>query len=135
MNLLGSSNTNILPGRGLVNPAFVIKIVAATDDLQQKPIPGRENPNNDYLDNLSVGDSIEADINGKWIEGNVKRIIRNDEGDGIFVVFSDLKGRTRKVDGSRIRRIESSAPDDRMQLVSSPATFENFLGYRRFTCM
>lgn len=124
MYLGKSSGTGaLLPGRGLINPAFVIKIVPATDELQQKPSGGRNNPSNDYLDNLKVGDQVKADIGKRTIVGAVERIIRNNLGDGVFVMVIDARGKTHKVEGSRISKSRSATDDDDDRLVSSPAIF------------
>ena len=126
---------SLLPGRGLMNPAFVIKIVPATDDLQQKPESGRDNPTDDYLDNLKVGASVQALHKGKKIVGKVQRIIKNELGDGVYVMISNSKGKVFKVEGSKITRVQSSSlDDDRAKLASSPATFaeSKILSYQDF---
>jgi hypothetical protein len=111
-----------MPGRGLINPAFVIKIVPATDNLQQQPSSGRDNPTNDYLDNLKVGTEVKANVNGKTIYGKVQRIMRNQLGDGTYVVISDSRGKIHKIEGSKLIRIKTNnLEDDRAELASSPA--------------
>ena len=121
---LGSSSTNLLPGRGLINPAFVIKVVPATDNLQQQVSTGRDNPENDYLDNLHNGDQVKCKIKNKTIIGKVLRVIKNTEGDGIFVEVMDSRGKTHKVNGSNIVRAKRpSVDDDKARLVSSPSLF------------
>lgn len=110
-----------MPGRGLINPAFVIKIVPATDNLQQQPTTGRDNPTNDYLDNLKVGSEIKANVKGKTVYGKVQRIMRNQLGDGTYVVISDSRGKIYKIEGSKLIRVRSNnIEDNRAELTSSP---------------
>jgi hypothetical protein len=115
---------SLLPGRGLINPAFVIKIVPATDDLQQRPSIGRDNPVDDYLDNLKVGALVSAKVKGKKITGKVQRVLKNELGDGVYVMVADDKGKVHRIEGSRIVRTRGNfIDDDRSKLASSPALF------------
>lgn len=120
----GGGNTNILPGRGLINPAFVIKIVPATDELQQPKNSSRKNPNDDFLSNLVAGDEVDFKQNGKDMSGAVHRITKNALGDVVFVIVIDNNGHTHKVNAtavhSRKKYSDDSSNDD---LVSSPAIF------------
>lgn len=119
-----SGSTNILPGRGLINPAFVIKIVAATDDMQQQKSSSRRNPNDDFMSNLSIGDSIEAKKNGEDISGTVRRIIKNSIGDVVYVIVSDDSGKKHKVEATGIsarKKFPKNSDTDR--LTSSPVLF------------
>jgi hypothetical protein len=125
-----------MPGRGLINPAFVIKIVPATDNLQQQPSSGRDNPTNDYLDNLKVGTEVKANVNGKTIYGKVQRIMRNQLGDGTYVVISDSRGKIHKIEGSKLIRIKTNnLEDDRAELASSPAVVgeSRILSFEKFS--
>lgn len=124
MQLGGGGSTNILPGRGLINPAFVIKIVAATNDMQQKTGSSRKNPNDDYLSNISVGDEVDAKVKGETISGSVQRIIKNELGDVTYVMVSDEKGETRKIEATELqtRKRYRKAPEDEAA-ISSPAVF------------
>lgn len=130
----GSSNMNILPGRGLVNPAFTIKMVAATDSIQQPAGGGRNNPNDDYLSNLSTNDSVFAKVDGKEISGNISRIIKNSEGDVIYVVIIDNKGDQYKVEATAIKKRKNfRRSDNDDSLVSSPASFnESVLSFQEY---
>jgi len=124
MSSLTKSTGNGLPGRGLINPAFVIKIVAATDDMQQDPSAGRNNPSNDYLDNLNVGADVIGDLGKHKVRGTVQRIEKNELGDGVYVIIKTKSGKQIKVEGSRISRVSGpSADDDNARLSSSPAVF------------
>lgn len=134
MSFLGKSTGALLPGRGLINPAFVIKIVPATDDLQQQRSSGRDNPNNDYLDNLKVGTEVMATIGKKKIVGKIQRIIKNELGDGIFAIIADSTGKTHKIEGSRLQ-LTSPGPnsDDQLKSASSPALLaEKFMSFDIF---
>lgn len=133
---LAKSSGSLLPGRGLINPAFVIKIVPATDNLQQQPSTGRENPDNDYLDNLKVGTEVKAEVGKKTVVGRVERIIKNEMGDGIYAVIADSRGKKHKVEGTRIKAVSSNdLTDDRERLVSSPGLFNEskFLSFSEFS--
>ena len=135
MAYLGKTSGSNMPGRGLINPAFVIKIVPATDNLQQKPSSGRDNPNNDYLDNLKVGAEVSATIAGVKISGRVDRIIKNQLGDGVYAIVIDEKGKEHKIEGSRINRVGKPDNDDsKARLSSSPGLFNEskFLTYKDF---
>ncbi len=134
MSFLAKSTGALLPGRGLINPAFVIKIVPATDDLQQQPSTGRDNPSNDYLDNLKVGTEVMATIGKKKIVGKIQRIIKNELGDGIFAIIADSTGKTHKVEGSRLQLTKSGPNDsDYLRSTSSPALLaEKFLSFQSF---
>lgn len=125
----------LLPGRGLINPAFVIKIVPATDNMQQQPTTGRDNPNNDYLDNLAAGSDVEAKVGKEVIHGKVERIIRNEIGDGLFVLVRDSTGKTHKIEGSQIKVTGNNIGNvDQEKLVSSPAIFNEsrLLSFKEF---
>jgi hypothetical protein len=139
MYLSKSSGTGaLLPGRGLINPAFVIKIVPATDDLQQKPSTGRDNPDNDYLDNLKVGNQVQAKVSNKTIVGSVERIIKNELGDGVYVIVIDARGKSHKIEGSQIKKVNTALDNsDKDRLVSSPAIFNEskFLSFSQFSPM
>lgn len=133
MSILAKSAGSIMPGRGLLNPAFVIKIVPATDDMQQPKSAGRKNPVNDFLDNYSVGDKVSAKIEGEIIRGKIERIIKNGEGDGIYAVIMSSDGKTHKVEGSQI--IDSGEPGNHQDdyLVSTPGIFnEKFMSFGEF---
>jgi hypothetical protein len=135
MYLANTSSGSILPGRGLINPAFVIKIVPATDALQQPATPGRDNPSEDFLDNLKVGNEVKAKVGKKTVIGKVERIIKNSIGDGIYVVISDSKGKTHKIEGTRIEGVKSGiVGSDKERLISSPALFSEskFLTFGSF---
>ena len=132
MGFLGKSGAS-MPGRGLINPAFVIKIIPATDALQQKNSAPRNNPSNDLLDGISVGDEILAKIKGEKITGRVQRIIKNEEGDSIYVSIIDSEGKTRKIEGSRIQKISNNSNINSDQAISSPAMFsESLLSFNEF---
>ena len=137
MYLGKSSGTSaMLPGRGLINPAFVIKIVPATDDLQQKPSSGRENPSNDYLDNLKVGNLVSAKIGNKTIIGSVERIIKSELGDGVYIMIIDDRGKIHKVEASQITKVNTALDNsDKDRLVSSPGIFNEsrFLSFSQFS--
>jgi len=133
---LSKSSGSLLPGRGLINPAFVIKIVPATDELQQKQTYSRENPTNDYLDNLKVGQRVEATKGKEKVVGKVERIIKNSQGDGIYVIIRDSSGKEHKIEGSNITALSSTDPGyDRERNVSSPGLFNEtkFLSFNDFT--
>jgi hypothetical protein len=133
---LAKTSGSLLPGRGLINPAFVIKIVPATDDLQQNASTGRDNPTDDYLDNIKVGNEVQAKVGKKTIIGRVQRIIKNELGDGVYAIVADSKGKTHKIEGSRISVVKGGIADDnREKLVSSPATFNEskFMDYNQFS--
>ena len=134
MPILAKSTGALLPGRGLLNPAFVIKIVPATDDLQQRPSSGRDNPNNDYLDNLKVGTEVVADIGKRKVVGKIQRIIKNELGDGIYAIIADSTGKTHKVEGSRLQLTKSGPNDsDYFRSTSSPALLaEKFMSFTSF---
>jgi hypothetical protein len=136
MAYLANTTGSNMPGRGLINPAFIIKIVPATDDLQQKPSAGRDNPNNDYLDNLKVGAEVSAKVDGEKITGRVDRIIKNQSGEGIYVIIIDDSGKKHKIEGSRIIRLGNpNVDDEKVRLTSSPAIFnesKKFLTYEDF---
>jgi hypothetical protein len=136
MPILAKSTGALMPGRGLINPAFVIKIVPATDDLQQQASSGRNNPNDDYLDNLKVGNEVKAKVKGKEIIGKVQRIIKNQLGDGVFVIVSDSRGKLHKIEGSRIEKTRGNNIDnDKERLASSPGLFNEskFLSFYQFS--
>jgi hypothetical protein len=138
MPILAKSTGRNLPGRGLINPAFVIKIVPATDDLQQQPSAGRDNPNNDYLDNLKIGAEVIADLGKRKVKGSVQRIEKNELGDGVFVIIKEPRGKEHKVEGSRISRVgKPNADDDKARLSSSPALFNEskFLSFKDFSSL
>jgi len=135
MPTIAKSTGSNLPGRGLINPAFIIKIVPATDDMQQSPSSGRDNPNNDYLDNLKVGTEVIADLGKRKIKGSVQRIEKNELGDGVYALIQDDRGKTHKVEGSRISKISKpSADDDKARRTSTPALFNEsrFKSYNDF---
>jgi hypothetical protein len=124
MGYLAKTTGTNLPGRGLINPAFVIKIVPATDNMQQNTSTGRDNPNDDYLDNLKIGTKVKADVNNKKVVGTVERIIKNELGDGVFVEIRTRAGKTIKVEGSRIKPIIVSSTDDKVgKAMSANALF------------
>ena len=138
MGYLGKTTSANLPGRGLINPAFIIKIVAATDIMQQQPSSGRDNPNNDYLDNLKVGSTIKAKIKGRTIIGSVQRTIKNEIGDVTYVIVADKKGKVHKIGSTLVNNVGNpTLADDRSKITSSPAIFnENkFFSYQQFKTM
>lgn len=114
---------------GYENPAFKLQIVKPNDDLQQPESPGRENPNDDLLDNLVVGQRIVARIGKRKIIGKVTRVFRNAENDGIYVSLVTKDGKSYKVDGSRISTTAPGDSDDQVMKmdmeapVSSPGLF------------
>jgi hypothetical protein len=130
----GANSTNLLPGRGLINPAFVIKIVPATDALQQRKGQGRDNPNDDYLSNCKAGDYVDTKVKGKDISGMIERIIKNSIGDVTYVIIKDSHGETYKVGATKIvpRKVFSN-PED-AEHTSSPALFaeSRFFSYSQF---
>lgn len=136
MSYLGGRSTGTnLPGRGLINPAFVIKIVPATDNMQQTNSQGRDNPENDYLDNLDVGTEVEASVKGVKITGRVLQIIKNEKGDGVYAIVKTSNGKEIKIEGSRIKHVTSSSFDDsKVKLQSSPTVFNEskFLSFNDF---
>jgi hypothetical protein len=137
MSIIAKSTGALLPGRGLINPAFVIKIVPATDDLQQQPSVGRDNPNNDYLDNLKLGTEVEATVGDKKISGKVQRIIKNELGDGVYAIVVDSSGKTHKVEGSRISITRGNYLDnDAARAASSPGILaeRRVLSFGDFSC-
>lgn len=137
MPILAKTTGSLLPGRGLLNPAFVIKIVPATDDLQQQPSTGRDNPNNDYLDNLKVGTEVMATIGKRKVIGKIQRIIKNELGDGIYAIIADSTGKTYKVEGSRLQLTKSGPNDSEyIRSTSSPALLAEakFLSFESFHC-
>ena len=97
-NISGGGHTSL----GYYNPAFKIKIVAATDDMQQQASGGRNNQSDDFLDNLALGTHVTANIGKKKIAGTVTKIFRNTENESIFAQIITKDGKTYKVDGSRI---------------------------------
>jgi hypothetical protein len=138
MSILARSGGSIMPGRGLMNPAFVIKIVPATDDMQEPRSSGRENPNNDFLDNYSVGDTVSAKVDKETVRGKIERVIKNAEGDGIYVIIVTPDGEHHKIEGSQI--VDSGEPEQGNQddyLTSTPGIFnENkFLTFREFNSL
>lgn len=134
---LSKSIGSTLPGRGLINPAFVIKIVPATDNLQQKPSTGRENPTNDYLDNLKIGTNVKGFTGKRFVKGRVSRIIKDQQGDGIYVIVSDIRGKEHKIEGSQIKILKGAEiPSDSDSLISSPGLFNEskLLFFSEFEC-
>lgn len=135
MAFIGKGTGANLPGRGLINPAFVIKIVPATDDMQQQPTSGRENPNTNRFNNLRVGTKIVAKVGNHEIVGKVFRVITNELGDSTFVKIRDSRGKTYKIQASQIVNTAGPEYDDaQKQLVSSPALFaeSKFLSFHEF---
>ena len=131
---LGKSAGSILPGRGLINPAFVIKIVPMTDDMQSHNNSGRPNQENDYLDGLRIGDEIEAEIDNKTVIGKIQQFIKNNEGDNIYAKIIDSRGKIHKIEGSQIKKSNYRDASDNERLVSSPAEFNEskFISYNEF---
>lgn len=119
-----STSTNLMPGRGLINPAFVIKVLPATDVLQQPKTSPRPNPEDDYADNLTAGSHVEFTTKKGKMVGMIKRVIKNGESDGIYVEVVDREGEVHKVEASRILGVVKGSvnPDDE-KLTSSPAIF------------
>ena len=136
MELGGRTSTNILPGRGLINPAFVIKIVSANDDMQQPRGDNRNNPSDDFLSNLSVGDDVDGKSDdGKIISGSIQEIIKNLLGDVTYVIVTDSKGKTHRLPSTtlQIRKKFRNDTDDDEELTSSPAIFaESVLCFSEF---
>ena len=132
---LSRSAGSILPGRGLMNPAFVIKVVAANDSMQEQPSTGRNNQADDFLDGIKIGDEVEAKIKKKKVTGKVTRIIKNDLGDGVYAIVMDKNGKKHKIEGSLINKISyNETPDDKAAIMSTPARFNEsrFLSYDQF---
>lgn len=131
---LGGLGGSVTPGRGLINPAFVIKIVPATDDMEQRPSAGRNNPNTDVGSNLKAGATVSTKINDKPVTGTIERIIKNQGGDVIKLIIIDDTGKKHEsgVTDLDIGTVKSS--DDKEALVSSPAMFaeSKFLSYKDF---
>jgi hypothetical protein len=136
-SLFGASS----PGHsslGYYNPAFKIRIVNPSDSLQQPAIPGRENPQDDLLDNLYVGQRIVAQIGNRKVSGKISRIFKNTDNEGIFVNMTTKDGKTYKVDGSRISIGDSGSTGDNQarvdqeRAISSPAFFAESRKASRF---
>jgi hypothetical protein len=133
---LGSGSTNIMPGRGLINPAFVIKIVKVTDDIQEPKSNPRNNPNDDYFSNLNIGDDVDAKVDGKTVSGSVRRVIKNSLGDAIKVVVMDKRGKKHEIVASSIRRRKkfNKSAEDAQQAVLSPAVYnESIMTFEEFS--
>lgn len=135
--LLGNTETaGIMPGKGLVNPIFQIKITTPNDKLQQPKTANTLVQVDDYLDKIKAGDRIKFKDNDGTISGRVESIEKNPEGDGLFVHVIDDNGEKHKVEGSRVISAEGIIdPLDKANLTSSPAMFaENskFLSYDEF---
>lgn len=137
MSSLSKSMIGQMPGRGLVNPAFVIKILPATDDMQQQPSSGRENPNNDYMDNVEAGNTAQAKVDGKTVTGTIKRVIKNGLGDVTYVILLDKNGKERKIEATQISIVRAPSMDvsRARELTSSPAHFteQRFSTYDQYT--
>jgi len=131
---LGGANSGMMPGRGLVNPSFIIKIVPANDDMEQERSTGRNNPNNDVLSNIKVGNKVSTTIKGKDITGTIERIIKNGEGDVIKIVMIDKDGELHNVGVTDIKIGDIIAPNDADVATSSPAMFaeSKFLSFSEF---
>ena len=120
-------------GHGLGNPAFVIKLVAATDQLQAKPSSGRDNPNTDYLDNLKTGSRVRAKVNKRYISGSVQQIIKNELGDCTYVMVMDQKGKIHKIESTLIKSVGGSTLDtDNASLASANVVENKFNSYTEF---
>jgi len=135
MGYLSKSTASNLPGRGLINPAFVIRIVPATDAMQQPQSQGRDNPTNDYLDNVTVGTQVKTKTTNGVITGKIERIIKNELGDGVYAIVRDAKGKSYKVEGSRLEILGSPSQDDFIaRNTSSPAMFaeSKILSFNKF---
>lgn len=137
MSILAKSAGSIMPGRGLINPAFVIKIVPATDDMQQPKSTGRPNQSNDYLDRCEIGDEIRAKVDDEIVSGKVTRIIKNGEGDGVYAMITSPDGKSHKVEGSQIMDAGELASTDDDYLRSSPGIFNEtkFMTFGEFTSL
>lgn len=111
---------------GYYNPAFKLKIVAANNDMQQPQSQPRDNPSDDFLDNLAVGQSVTAKIGNRKVTGKITRIFRNAENEGIFAQIITRDGKSYKVDGSRIT-LGASDPQDEVSIpdkaTSTPGVF------------
>jgi hypothetical protein len=125
---------------GYENPAFKLQIVKPNDDLQPPESAGRNNPVDDLLDNLVVGQRIVARIGKRKIIGKVTRVYRNAENDGIYVSLVTKEGKAYKVDGSRIATTAMGDSDDRVMKMdmekpeSSPGLFaeSKLLSFEQF---
>ena len=137
MSILAKSAGSIMPGRGLINPAFVIKIVPATDDMQQPKSNGRPNPSNDYLDKYDIGDEIRAKVDDEVVSGKVTRIIKNSEGDGVYALITSQDGKTHKIEGSQILDVGEPASNSDDYLTSSPGIFNEtkFMSFSEFSSL
>ena len=138
MDLASSgSSSNLMPGRGLLNPAFVIKIVPATDDMQQRASSGRNNQADDYLANYKIGDEVSVKLSKKTINCRIERIIKNSEGDGIYAIVKDSTGKKHKVESSRIIPRINNNPNTKSDLESTPAMFaeSKFLSFKDFSIL
>ena len=132
---LSRSAGSVLPGRGLMNPAFSIKVVTANDSMQERPSNGRNNQSDDYLDGIKIGDSVTAKIKKKKVTGKVTQIIKNELGDGIYALVVDKNGKEHKIEGSLITKIrQTEITDDKAAIMSTPARFNEsrFLSYNQF---
>ncbi len=131
--LSGSGGTSVMPGRGLVNPAFSIKIVAADDNLQQPESQGRPNPNDDFLNNLAIGDV--CGVENDKLEGRIISIKKNSKDDVIYVKLLDKLGKIHKIEATRIR--QENVPDfiDDNRSFSSPGIFNEsrLLNFKEFS--
>jgi hypothetical protein len=137
MSILAKSAGSIMPGRGLINPAFVIKIVPATDDMQQPKNNGRPNPSNDYLDNYAIGDEVRARVEDEVVSGKITRIIKNAEGDGVYALITSADGKTHKIEGSQIMDSGEPGSNSDDYLASSPGIFNEtkFMSFGEFTSL
>jgi hypothetical protein len=121
---LAKASSSFMPGRGLINPAFVIKIVPATDDLQPPRFLGRPNPSDDWMDNLKTGEEVVAKIGKRNITGKVRMLLKNAIGDLAYVKIEDSQGKIHKVQSNLIKRtVPGDFKSPYGELVSSPAIF------------
>ena len=125
MNMMNTSSGGmLLPGSGLVNPAFVIQILSANDDLEQPKSKSRGNPDNDFLDNLECGDTVFAKKGKENVEGKIQRIIKNSLGDVTFVIISDKEGRKHRLEATTVKKERpQEVTHDEEAATSSPAIF------------
>ena len=114
---------------GYYNPAFKIKIVNPSDTMQQPESSHRENPADDFLDNLVIGQKIVAIVGKRKDKGKIARIFKNTENEGVYVQLVTADGKKYKVDGSRISLNprgdtgDDQSREDLEKVTSSPAFF------------
>lgn len=122
---------------GYENPAFKIRIVSPNDDLQQKQGAPRGNPQNDFLDNLEVGDIVSAIVGKETVVGKISKMKKNGENDIVMVEVTTNSGKKIKVDATRIRStnpIADDVPDNLAVNLSTNGIFQEsrILSFQEF---